>query len=327
MGKNFNSQLKAGDLALVIGGSGFIGSYLVKSLQDSGIKVRIFARRSFERCRDDLVSRIESPEWVTGDLCDLNALTEACSNASVVFHVAGIAHISSKAAADMFRVNVQGTRIVAEACVAAAVPKLVYLSSALATRPDSSTYANSKKKAEDILLGESGLERAGVHVTILRPTNVYGRGMRGNIAKMIKFIQRRHLPPLPKLNNRLTLVSISDICRVALLAATKSHASGQIFEVTDGVNYTPSQIESAVYSALKRKSPRWRSPRVLFYAGSLAAEGLNKLGIWRSDLGLRTYRNLVSDNPLPAQANITQLDFVPCETLYTAMPEILELTS
>lgn len=327
MGKNIDSLLKPGDLALVIGGSGFIGSYLVKSLQDSGIKVRIFARRSFDKCREDLVGRIESTEWVTGDLSDLKALTEACSDVSVVFHVAGIAHISSKAPADMIRVNIQGTRTVAEACIAAAVPKLVFLSSALAASPDSSTYAYSKKKAEDILLHESGLERAGIHVTILRPTNVYGRGMRGNIAGMINLIQRRHLPPLPKLNNRLTLVSISDICRVALLAATKSHATGQIFAVTDGVNYTPIEIESAVYRALNRRSPSWRSPRILFFVGSLAAEGLNKLGIWQSDFGLRTYRNLVSDNPLTTHADINQLDFVPSETLYTTMEEILGLTS
>ena len=327
MGKNIFSLLKPGDIALVIGGSGFIGSHLVKSLQDSGIKVRIFARRSFEKCREDFAGRIESTEWVTGDLCDLKALTGACSDVSVVFHVAGIAHVSSKATADMIRVNIQGTRTVAEACIAAAVSRLVFLSSALAACPDSSTYAYSKKKAEDILLRESGLERAGVHVTILRPTNVYGRGMQGNIARMIKLIQRRHLPPLPKLSNRLTLISISDICRVAVLAATKSHASGQIFAVTDGVDYTPIEIESAVYRALERKSPSWRSPRMLFFVGSLAAEGLNKLGIWQSDLGLRTYRNLVSDSPLTTHAAMNQLDFVPSETLYTTMQEILGLPS
>ena len=115
MGKNIYSLLKPGDLALVIGGSGFIGSYLVKSLQDSGIKVRIFARRSFKKCREDFAGRVESTEWVTGDLCDLKALTEACSDVSVVFHVAGIAHIFIQSSGGYDPSEHSGTRTVAEA--------------------------------------------------------------------------------------------------------------------------------------------------------------------------------------------------------------------
>ena len=71
--------------------------------------------------------RVESTEWVTGDLGNLKALTEACSNVSVVFHVAGIAHIF-QSSGGYYPVNIQGTRTVAEACIAAAVPKLVFLS-------------------------------------------------------------------------------------------------------------------------------------------------------------------------------------------------------
>lgn len=322
-----NSMLSRGDLAVVTGGTGFIGSNLVKVLQNAGVRVRVYSRRFFKSSPTEMTAGLSSSDWFTGDICDAKALSSACSGASAVFHVSGVAHLSNKNTAEMERVNVQGTRNLANICAEACLPRLVYVSSALAANPNDSAYARSKQQAEDIMLGEQGLGSAGVHVTVLRPTNVYGRGMQGNIAAMIRLIQRRNLLPLPKLNNRLTLISVKDTCQAALLAATKPHKSGQIFTLTDGENYTPSLIESAVYASLQRKSPRWHSPRMLFFAGALVAEVLDKLGIRPNDFGLRTYRNLVADRPLSAPATIIQLGFTPSQTLYTTMPEIIELSS
>ena len=63
---------------------------------------------------------------------------------------------------------------------------------------------------------------------------------------------------------------------------------------------------------------------MLLFSVAAAAESLDKLGVWRNDFGLRTYRNLVADRPLTAPAVINQLGFVPTQTLYTAMQDILE---
>ena len=105
------------------------------------------------------------------------------------------------------------------------------------------------------------------------------------------------------------------------------HETGQTFLLTDGENYTPNLIESAAYVALNREKPRWRTPRMLLFVMSVAAESLDKLGIWQNDLGLRTYKNLIADRPLTAPAEINQLGFLPTETLYTAMQDILENVS
>ena len=317
-------MLSPGDLAVVIGGTGFIGSNLIKVLQTAGIRVRVFSRRRYRNCPAKLTEGLASSAWFTGDICDARALVSACSGAKTVFHVSGVAHLSLGKTAEMERVTVKGAQILANVCAEVCPTRLVYFSSALAANPNDSSYARSKRQAEDIILGAQDLRVAGVHVTILRPTNVYGRGMKGNIAAMIGFIQRRSLPPLPKLSNRLTLISVKDTCRAALFAATKPHKSGQIFTLTDGEAYTPSLIESAVYKHLQKKRPRWHSPRMLFFAGALVAETLDKLGIRRNDFGLRTYRNLVADRPLSGPASIIQLGFAPSQTFYTAMPEIIE---
>ena len=323
MTTDIDSQLSEGDLAVVIGGSGFIGSHLVRALKGIKVKVRVFSRRSYKYCPEKLQTELKHSDWFTGDICDSVALASACKGATAVFYVSGIAHVSSSATEELTRVNVHGARVVAEVCAKTGSRRLVYISSTLASEPASSGYAYSKKKAEDILLDSPELRSSEVHLTILRPTNVYGRGMRGNIAAMIQFIRRGLLPPLPELNNRLTLISVGDTCRAALLAATKSHKTGQIFDLTDGESYTPSLIESAVYKALGRHSPRWSSPRNLFFAAAVLAEVLHYLGIWRNDFGLRTYRNLVADRPIQRPSKIDQLGFVPSQTLYSVMEEIL----
>ena len=91
----------------------------------------------------------------------------------------GVAHLSLGKTAEMERVTVKGAQILANVCAEVCPTRLVYFSSALAANPNDSSYARSKRQAfEDIILGAQDLRVAGVHVTILRPTNVYGRGMK-----------------------------------------------------------------------------------------------------------------------------------------------------
>ena len=197
------------------------------------------------------------------------------------------------------------------------------MSAVRSRRTATSAYARSKRHAERILLEASNLQLAGVHISVLRPTNVYGPGMRGNIATMIKLIASRRLPPLPNLNNHLTLISVPDVCRAALLAATHSHDSGQIFTLIDGERYTPSLIESAIYNVLQRKAPGEVSASAFFVA--CRRRNTESIWDWRNDLGLRTYRNLVKDNPQRTLASVKQLGFAPSQTLYTVLPEITGL--
>ena len=223
----------------------------------------------------------------------------------------------------MRRVNVQGTDAVCRACQSAGIARLVYFSSSLATNPESSVYAETKRAAEEIVLTAGKSETSPLHVTVLRPVNVYGVGMKGNIAALLGRIHSGRMPPLPRLQNRLALISVTDLCRAALLVAAGKQASGNIYTVTDGEAYTPSRIEAAVYAALGRKKPNWPTPRVVFYAASLGAQLANKLGLWNNDLGLRTYRNLVADNPVSCDKIAADLGFSPAESLETALPRIL----
>jgi nucleoside-diphosphate-sugar epimerase len=110
--------------ALVTGANGFTGSHLVKALERRGDQVVGLVRKS-----SDLLRLAKSPvQLVYGDITDRAALKMAMSGVDVVFHTAAYVELGIVKAAEMERVNLEGTRAVLETAQAAGVSKLVYCS-------------------------------------------------------------------------------------------------------------------------------------------------------------------------------------------------------
>ncbi len=322
MNDNRSSRLERGGIILVIGGRGFIGMNLVKLLKKQGFKVKVLSRYSFIEAG---VSLIDKDCWATGDILNRADVEAACEGVTTIFHLANIAHADSRNQTYLHRINVRGTKIIKECAINSGVSRLIYFSSALADDPGSSIYARSKSEAEKVLLQDYEVNKSGnLHITILRPTNVYGPGMKGNIAGLFRRIKHGGLPVLPVLKNRISLVSVNDLCKAALLVAHGSQESGEIYTLSDGELYTPNRIQDATYKALGREKAGFRSPIMLFFAASVVAHIANTLGIWRNDLGLRTFRNLVADKPIRCKKAESELGFTPSETLETTLPLILK---
>ncbi|MGG6263974.1 NAD-dependent epimerase/dehydratase family protein [Leptolyngbya sp. AN03gr2] len=110
--------------ALVTGANGFTGSHLVKALLNRGDSVVGFVRKSSNL---DRLSNC-SIDYAYGDITDRAALTEAMRGVDVIFHTAAYVELGIVNAAEMERVNVEGTRAVLEAAKAANVPKMIYCS-------------------------------------------------------------------------------------------------------------------------------------------------------------------------------------------------------
>ena len=320
MSSHSTNPFKQGDLALVLGATGFIGRHLVTALQQQGYRVRVYSRRDYAA---NVLPGVASDDWFSGALEDADTLTKACTGVAAVFHLANIAHVNTPDEEALLRVNVEGTEAVCRACLGAGVSRLVYFSSSLASDPSRSPYAVSKRAAEQLVLAAGKDEAAALHVSVLRPVNVYGAGMRGNIAGLIRRIVRGSIPPLPRLQNRLALISVADLCRAALAAAAGRQHSGKIYTLADGEAYTPNRLEAAVYAATGRKRPGWHSPRVLFYAAAAAAQLADRTGIWKNDLGLRTFHNLVTDQAGSSDGFANDFDFKPSQSLESELPRIL----
>ena len=158
----------AQDLAVVYGGSGFLGSHVADALSDSGYRVRIFDRAHSPYLR-------AGQEMAVGDLMDQAAVIKAAEGSRYVFNFAGLADIddAKNRPVDTATLNVLGNVHVLEAARTAGTQRYIYASSVYVYSESGSFYRASKQAAERFV--EAYHERYGLAYTILRYGSLYGR--------------------------------------------------------------------------------------------------------------------------------------------------------
>lgn len=192
-------EIKTKRRALVTGGTGFIGSHLVRRLLESGYAVRVMARhpgRNNEH-RQLSTQQIELVEWVGASLDDPDQIEASIQDVDVVFHCAARISFHSLDRDKIYKTNVRGTARLVDACLEVGVKRFIHLSSVAAlgksTRDDGmmdeqaewddkyhpTYYAQSKFLAElEVWRGqEEGLEVAMAHPSIvIGPGKIDHRG-------------------------------------------------------------------------------------------------------------------------------------------------------
>ena len=309
---------------LITGSSGFVGRALLTRLATFNQRPPLL--RLLERRPTEPPTVFQS---CAGDLGDPQSLRRACEGIDTVIHLAGIAHVGSAASAEARAINLDGSLSLLRMAIDAGVRRFVFLSSTLSS-DQSIQYGRDKHAVEEALLAAAAA--GSIEVVILRAVNIYGVGMRGNIAAMIRFISSGVLPRLPKLTNRLSLVGVDDVVSALLLAATlDSPADPSVLmaklairvTLTDGCTYEINAIEKSIYDAVERSPSHWRLPVVLLFAASAMAELLEKLRIFRSGIGLRTYRNLTRDNLFDNHSAKAELGFEPSTTFFAQIDKLV----
>jgi nucleoside-diphosphate-sugar epimerase len=130
-------------------------------------------------------------------------------------------------------------------------------------------YGESKREAELELL-KIGKESA-MHVSIIRPSLVYGPGVKGNLQLMLAGISRGWFPPLPETGNRRSMIHVDDLVQAILLVSEDKRANGEIFIATDGTPYSSREIYNAMCGVTGKLIPKWSVPKALFDLASLAS--------------------------------------------------------
>jgi UDP-glucose 4-epimerase len=156
-----------GRRALVLGGSGFLGSHVADQLSEAGYGVLLF---------DRVASPWKRPEqqMIVGDLLDSTRLGQAVAGADVVYNFAAIADLNRAMTlpAETARVNVLGNALVLEACREHRVRRFVYASTVYVHSREGGFYRCSKHAAEQYI---QEFHRAfELDYTILRYGSLYG---------------------------------------------------------------------------------------------------------------------------------------------------------
>lgn len=309
---------------MVTGATGFVGQALCRRLIKENWELRLLLRSSAKIACLPAELRANS---ILGNMLDSDSLEEACAGIDTILHLAAVAHVGDISEQLSEDNNLVGTENLLQAALNQQVSRIVFLSSSLAQAAELSTgdvtaYGRGKLAAE-VVLTKAG-DRKQIEVVILRPVNVYGVGMKGNIAGMISMIKSGSLPRLPALLSRISLLGVEDLAEALVLAAKSPEAAGKIYTLTDGQVYSISEIEIAIYEVLGKPLPNWRTPAMLLYMASAVAGLLSKLGLRDSSISTRTYRNLKSDNVFENDKICRELGFKPQEDLFTALPIIVE---
>jgi dihydroflavonol-4-reductase len=214
---------------LLTGGAGLVGSHVARLLAARGDDLRLTVR---PQTRLDNLADIE-PATVTADVLDRAAVRRAMKGVDRVFHVAGLTNLRAPAS-ELFRVNVEGTRIVLEEALRVGVERVVMTSSVAAVGPAKrgSTaderqvfpragmqvpYVRAKREAEVQALRIAAL---GLPLVIVNPAHVFGRGdVNHSSTDIVRRFLRRSIPAY--VDGALNIVDAEDVARGHLLADEK----------------------------------------------------------------------------------------------------------
>lgn len=152
---------------VLIGGSGFLGKYLVQELGADGHSCMVLSRHA-DRCGSFKLE--PGVELRQADVFDADALNAAFEGADAVISMAGILNESGSGGKGFRRVHVDLPGLIVEACKQSGVRRLLHVS-ALNAGKGKSHYLASKGEAEAMLRSEKNLQ-----VTIFQPSVIFGRG-------------------------------------------------------------------------------------------------------------------------------------------------------
>src|SRR3954470_18714308 len=184
-------------LIALTGATGFIGKFLLRELPKLGYRLRVLLRRPS-------ALPMESASAVVGDLARPQNMAAALADVGAVIHSAGLAHAMSGLPEDDYRMlNTEATIRLARAAQRAGAKRFIFLSSiraqcgpsaehvlteALTPQP-TDAYGRSK------LAAEQELAQLDLDWAALRLTLVYGPGMKGNMAELVRLARSPY--PLP----------------------------------------------------------------------------------------------------------------------------------
>ncbi|MGI8950750.1 MAG: NAD-dependent epimerase/dehydratase family protein [Chitinophagaceae bacterium] len=170
-------------MILVTGGTGLVGSHLIKTLIQQNKIVKALYRFAIPQ-----FDEAKKVEWIKGDILDPISLENALQNVQQVYHCAGLVSFHPKNKKELFQINVEGTANVVNASVNANVKKLLFVSSASALeknrkketinesmnwsqKTNNSEYGKSKYLAEMEVWRGIG---EGLNAVIINPVIILG---------------------------------------------------------------------------------------------------------------------------------------------------------
>jgi nucleoside-diphosphate-sugar epimerase len=249
---------------LVTGANGFAGAAICRHLLARGWTVHGAVRRGYAAVPAG-VKRV-----VTGALDGGTDWRDTLEGIEAVVHCAARVHVLRETEADPLaafrRVNVAGSRRLAEQARAAGVARFVFLSSvgaAVAERDPAaaSPYQRSKLEAEQVL--REAAAGSAMLLVMLRPPLIYGPGAPGNFARLAGLVAAGRPLPLASLANRRSLLFVGNLASAVEAALACAGAPAAPLPLCDGEDVSTAELARRIGRACGRQVRLLPCPPVL----------------------------------------------------------------
>lgn len=249
---------------LITGGTGFLGSYIIKALIEKGYAVRAI-RRSAKLPSYIPREIMDKVEWVDGDILDVVSLEDAMEGVDTVIHSAAIVSFLPKDRKKMYQINVEGTANVVNIALEKNIRRLVHISSVAALGRTAhgghvdeekkweeskvnTHYAKSKFKSElEVWRGTS----EGLSAVVLNPGTILGYGdWNRSSCTIFKNVYEEFKWYSPGING---FVDVEDVAKATLLLM-ESDINEQRF-IVNGDNWYFRQLLDTMADNFKKKKP------------------------------------------------------------------------
>ncbi len=266
------------NIAVVTGGTGFVGSHLVDLLLKEGYAVKCITRKS------------SNLRWLEGKSVEIHdcglynkeELKKVLQDADYLFHIAGI--VKAKSEEEYFKGNVETTRNLLDVCleINPNIKRIMVTSSQTAAGPSVggktidetkemeplTRYGKSKKAEEEMV--RKYMEK--LPITIVRPPAVYGERDTEIYLIFRTFKMMRLFTMIGFNKKKVSMIHVTDLVRGMFLAATKEKGKGETYFITSKEFYNWPQIGKIISEAMGKKALFLRLPHWLVYTVAVFAQ-------------------------------------------------------
>ncbi len=241
-----------GQLVVVFGGSGFIGTHVVRALAKRGARVRVAMRRPHLGHTLRVLGDVGQIQLMQANVRFPHSVDRALEDADAVVNL--VAVMNERGTQRFKTLHVEGARAIAEAAAKRGVARLVHFS-ALGAAPTGARYARSK------YAGERAVLEAAPSATILRPSIVFGPedhffNRFGQMAATAAAVRPfGALPLIGGGKTRFQPVFVGDVADAVCAAIEREDARGRIYELGGPSVYTFKELMQYVVRETERRVP------------------------------------------------------------------------
>lgn len=250
-------------MILITGGTGFVGSHLIKRLIDEGQKVRCVVREGSKK-----IERIKGlgAEIVHGDVTDADSLTDACKGIDTIVHLVGI--IQEEKGMTFQSIHVDGTRNLVNAAKKNNVKLFYYQSANGADKEGAVAYYRTKAEAEEIV------KNSGLDYIIFRPSLIYGNGDEF-VLRLKKIIHDAPIIPIiGSGESRLQPIFIDDLVACLIKAITTLQLKNRTFCIAGPEQIKFKDVVIRIADAMAIKRPSFHVPVFFMRPAAMIMETL-----------------------------------------------------